>query len=153
LAAGRLQFVHRRQDYHEVCGGEASAHRGAGQKHERGRCSACRIRSTCRIRILGDLSALPPASAAERYVVIMFVDLCGSSKGACPSTRSFVISQFLTAVSRGIVAAGGEPNQILGDGLLASFGLKGPPADACRAAIAACVAIASNVTTGSPIHG
>lgn len=82
LAAGRLQFVHRRQDYDEVCGGEASAHRGAGQRHERGRCS------TCRIRILGDLSALPPANAAGRYVVIMFVDLCGSSKGACPSTRS-----------------------------------------------------------------
>jgi adenylate cyclase len=45
-------------------------------------------------------------------------------------------------VSRGIVAAGGEPNQILGDGLLALFGPKGPPEDACRAAI---VAIASNV--------
>jgi adenylate cyclase len=102
----------------------------------RGRCS------TCRIRILGDLGALPPASASEqavldrvgagvgvrlacqlrptgdiafvpmlpphttvadvnrgrlaragdeRYVVIMFVDLRGSSswpRGACPSIRS-----------------------------------------------------------------
>jgi adenylate cyclase len=159
----------------------------------RGRCS------TCRIRILGDVSALPPASAAEqavldrvgadvgvrlacqlrptgdiafvpmlppnttiadvnrsrsaragdeRYVVIMFVDLRGSSKlaeGRLPFDTVFVINQFLTAVSRGIVAAGGEPNQILGDGLLALFGLKGAPEDACRAAIAACVAIASNV--------
>ena len=74
-------------------------------------------------------------------------------QGRLPFDTVFVISQFLTAVSRGIVAAGGEPNQILGDGLLALFGLKGPPEDACRAAIAACVAIASNVTTGSPIHG
>jgi adenylate cyclase len=159
----------------------------------RGRCS------TCRIRILGDVSALPPASAAEqavldrvgadvgvrlacqlrptgdiafvpmlppnttvadlnrgrsaragdeRYVVIMFVDLRGSSKlaeGRLPFDTVFVINQFLTAVSKGIVAAGGEPNQILGDGLLALFGLKGPPEDACRAAIAACVAIADNV--------
>ena len=159
----------------------------------RGRCS------TCRIRILGDVSALPPASAAEqavldrvgadvgvrlacqlrptgdiafvpmlppnttvadlnrgrsaragdeRYVVIMFVDLRGSSKlaeGRLPFDTVFVINQFLTAVSKGIVAAGGEPNQILGDGLLALFGLKGPPEDACSAAIAACVAIADNV--------
>jgi adenylate cyclase len=159
----------------------------------RGRCS------TCRIRILGDLSALPPASAAEqavldrvgagvgvrlacqlrptgdiafvpmlpphttvadvnrgrlaragdeRYVVIMFVDLRGSSKlaeGRLPFDTVFVINQFLTAVSRGIVTAGGEPNQILGDGLLALFGLRGPPEDACRAAISACVAIADNV--------
>jgi adenylate cyclase len=157
----------------------------------RGRCS------TCRIRILGDLSALPPASAAEqavldrvgdavgvrlacqlrpttdiaflpmlpphttvanairgrsagdeRYVVIMFVDLRGSSKlaeGRLPFDTVFVINQFLTAVSRGIVAAGGEPNQILGDGLFALFGLKGRPEDACRAAIAGCIAIAENV--------
>ena len=159
----------------------------------RGRCS------TCRIRVLGDLGALPPASAAEqavldrvgagvgvrlacqlhptadiafvpmlpphttiadvnrgrsaragdeRYVVIMFVDLRGSSKlaeGRLPFDTVFVINQFLTAVSRGIVAAGGEPNQILGDGLLALFGLTGPPEDACRAAISACVAIADNV--------
>ena len=159
----------------------------------RGRCS------TCRIRVLGDLSALPPASSAEqavldrvgagvgvrlacqlrptgdvafvpmlpphttvadlnrgrlaragdeRYVVIMFVDLRGSSKLAeerLPFDTVFVINQFLTAVSRGIVAAGGEPNQILGDGLLALFGLRGPPEDACRAAISACVTVADNV--------
>jgi adenylate cyclase len=159
----------------------------------RGRCS------TCRIRILGDVSALPSASAAEqavldrvgadvgvrlacqlrptgdiafvpmlppnttvtdlsrvrsartgdeRYVVIMFVDLRGSSKlaeGRLPFDTVFVINQFLTAVSKGIVAAGGEPNQILGDGLLALFGLRSSPEDACRAAIAACIAIAGNV--------
>jgi adenylate cyclase len=43
------------------------------------------------------------------------------------------------------VAAGGEPNQILGDGLLALFGLTSPSEDACRSAISACVAIADNV--------
>jgi adenylate cyclase len=175
---------------------EASLRHGIPHAHVcggRGRCS------TCRIRILGDLSALPPASASEqavldrvganvgvrlacqlrptgdiafvpmlpphmtvadvnrgrsgragdeRYIVIMFVDLRGSSKlaeGRLPFDTVFVINQFLTAVSRGIVAAGGEPNQILGDGLLALFGLKAPPEDACRAAIAACVAIAGNV--------
>ena len=38
----------------------------------------------------------------------------------------FIINQFLNAVSRGVVAAGGQPNQVLGDGLLALFGLAAP---------------------------
>ena len=161
----------------------------------RGRCS------TCRIRVLGDLSELPQASAAEqavlerigagprvrlacqlrptsdiafvpmlpphahiadvnrggpartgdeRYVVIMFVDMRGSSKLAeerLPYDTVFVINQFLNAVSRAVIAAGGEPNQVLGDGLLALFGLREPPERACRQAIAACAGIAENVAT------
>jgi adenylate cyclase len=159
----------------------------------RGRCS------TCRIRVMGDLSRLPEISAAEqavldrvgagpgvrlacqlrptgtiaftpllpaqatiadvhrkgpvrggdeRYVVIMFVDMRGSSKlaeGRLPYDTVFIINQFLNAVSRAVIAAGGEPNQILGDGLLALFGLEEAPEAACRQAIAACAAIAANV--------
>jgi adenylate cyclase len=175
---------------------EASLRYGVPHAHVcggRGRCS------TCRIRVLGDLSELPQASPAEqtvldrigagigvrlacqlrpirdlafvpmlpphttvadlhkglptgtgdeRYVVIMFVDMRGSSKlaeGSLPFDTVFVINQFLNAVSRGVIAAGGEPNQILGDGLLALFGLKGRPEDACRAAILASATIAANV--------
>jgi adenylate cyclase len=72
----------------------------------------------------------------------------GSSRlaeGRLPFDTVFVINQFLNAVSRGVIAAGGEPNQILGDGLLALFGLKGRPEDACRAAIVASATIAANV--------
>ncbi len=151
----------------------------------RGRCS------TCRIRVLGDVSELPAPSAAEqvvlervhaapgvrlacqlrptsdiafvpmlspyattvdayrtgaaysgveRYVVIMFVDMRGSSRlaeGRLPFDTVFVINQFLNAVSGAVLSAGGEPNQILGDGLLALFGMGGRPEVACRQAIAA----------------
>jgi adenylate cyclase len=161
----------------------------------RGRCS------TCRIRVLTDISALPAPSAAEhavlervhaapgvrlacqlrptsdiafvpmlsphattvdayrsgssysgveRYVVMMFVDMRGSSRlaeGRLPFDTVFVINQFLSAVSSAILAAGGEPNQILGDGLLALFGMGGKPEAACRQAIAACAAIAARVET------
>jgi adenylate cyclase len=161
----------------------------------RGRCS------TCRIRILSDMSALPAPSAAEkavlervhaspsvrlacqlrpmndiafvpmlsphattvdayrsgaaysgveRYVVIMFVDMRGSSRlaeGRLPFDTVFVINQFLSAVSSAVLGAGGEPNQILGDGLLALFGMGGKPETACRQAIAACAAIAARVET------
>ena len=48
-------------------------------------------------------------------------------------------------MSRAVVAAGGSPNQVLGDGLLALFGLTECPEDACRAAIVAAAAIAANV--------
>jgi len=161
----------------------------------RGRCS------TCRIRVLSDLGALPAPSATEqavlervgaargvrlacqlrptsdiafvpmlsahatpvdayrtgsaysgveRYVVIMFVDMRGSSRlaeGRLPFDTVFVINQFLNAVSSAVLSSGGEPNQILGDGLLALFGMGGEPEAACRQAIAACAAIAARVET------
>ena len=47
-------------------------------------------------------------------------------------------------MSRAVVAAGGSPNQVLGDGLLALFGLAGFPEEACRAVVAAAM-IAANV--------
>ena len=78
----------------------------------------------------------------------MFVDMRGSSRlaeGRLPYDTVFIINQFLNAVSSAVIAAGGEPNQVLGDGLLALFGLKEPPEDACRQAVAACAAIAANV--------
>jgi adenylate cyclase len=160
----------------------------------RGRCS------TCRIRILGDMTGLPAPSAAEqavlervhagpdvrlacqlrptrditlapmlspyattvdayrtgaavssgveRYVVIMFVDMRGSSRLAerrLPFDTVFIINQFLNAVSNAVLSAGGEPNQVLGDGLLALFGMNGLPDVACRQAIAASAAIAARV--------
>ncbi len=175
---------------------EASLINGVPHAHVcggRGRCS------TCRIRILGDLKALPPVAAAEqavlerigaglgvrlacqlrptadlafalllpehatvadvrrrgpsrsgeeRYLAVMFVDLRGSSRLAerrLPYDTVFVINQFLNAVSGAVVAAGGEPNQILGDGLLALFELKASPQEACQQAVAACAGIAANV--------
>jgi len=174
---------------------EASLLNGVPHAHVcggRGRCS------TCRIRVLGDLSDLAPASAderavldrvlagpderlacqlrptrdlafvpllpphttaadapraptrtgEERYAVVMFVDMRDSSRLAerrLPYDTVFMINQFLNAVSGAVIAAGGEPNQVLGDGLLAVFGLKVSPEKACRQAIAACGAIAANV--------
>jgi adenylate cyclase len=88
------------------------------------------------------------SSGVERYVVIMFVDMRGSSRLAerrLPFDTVFIINQFLNAVSSAVLSAGGEPNQVLGDGLLALFGMSGPPDVACRQAIAASAAIAARV--------
>ncbi len=71
----------------------------------------------------------------------MFVDMRGSTRLAerrLPYDTVFLINQFLNAVSSAVVEAGGQPNQVLGDGLLAVFGLTSDPDEACRAAVAAC---------------
>jgi adenylate cyclase len=161
----------------------------------RGRCS------TCRIRVLGDRSRLPPPSARElfvldrvgalrdpairlacqlrpqgdialvpllppqantsfvygrsnlnpgeeHFVVCMFVDMRGStamSEKRLAFDVVFIINRFLAAVSQAVTEAGGQPNQYLGDGLLALFGLNADPRTACRQALNAAAMIAGNV--------
>ena len=122
------------------------------------------VRLACQLRPESDLSFVPllapqsgvagaykdnqPHSGDERYVVMMFVDMRGSTSLAehrLPFDTVFLINRFLSAVSRAVIAAGGAPNQILGDGLLALFGLDASPAEACRQAVEACVLVAHNV--------
>ena len=57
----------------------------------------------------------------------------------------FIINRFLAAVSQAVTEAGGQPNQYLGDGLMALFGLKTDPPTACRQALNAAAMIAGNV--------
>jgi adenylate cyclase len=157
--------------------------------------------STCRVRVVGDLGALPrpsgreafvlarvgagadPAirlacqlrpqtdiivapmlppnvganfvrgrdrvhSGEERYIVSMFVDMRGSTKLAearLPFDIVFLINRFLGAASQAVIGAGGQPNQFVGDGMLALFGLNVDPATACRQALAAAANVAENV--------
>jgi adenylate cyclase len=156
--------------------------------------------STCRIRIIGDCSALPEPSqreafvlgrvgtsdpsirlacqlrpatdlsffqlflphtmsadghasnptriGQERYLVNMFVDMRGSTKLAekrLPFDTVFIVNRFLGAVSQAVLASGGMPNQFVGDGMLALFGLSTSRQEACRQALRAAAMIAANV--------
>lgn len=122
------------------------------------------IRLACQLRPRHDLAFVPllppgagPAhaqersrvrSGEERYVVSMFVDMRGSTRMGekrLPFDTVFIINRFLAAISQAVIAAGGEPNQFLGDGLLALFGLTASPAVACRQALRAAMLIAGNV--------
>jgi adenylate cyclase len=122
------------------------------------------IRLACQLRPTSDIAFVPMlspyatsvdayrtgavSSGVERYMVIMFVDMRGSSRLAerrLPYDTVFIINQFLNAVSSAVLSAGGEPNQVLGDGLLALFGMGDQPDVACRQAIAASAAIANRV--------
>ncbi len=122
------------------------------------------IRLACQLRPASDIAFIPifpPHVGAdfvrnrgrvqigeERYAVAMFVDMRGSTTFAetrLPYDTLFLINRFLGAASEAVVAAGGRPNQFVGDGLLALFGLDTDRATACKQAIRAAALVASNV--------
>ncbi len=122
------------------------------------------IRLACQLRPQTDVAVIPvlPANVGadfvrnrkrvnigeERYVVSMFIDMRGSTRLAearLPFDTVFLINRFLEAASQAVVDGGGQPNQFVGDGLLALFGLHADPATACRQAIRAAAMVASNV--------
>jgi adenylate cyclase len=122
------------------------------------------IRLACQLRPETDLSFFqiftPQAMSAntptsqlhrigqERYLVSMFVDMRGSTQLAeiqLPFDTVFVVNRFLGAVSQAVIECGGQPNQFIGDGELALFGLRSGPQTACRQALRAAAMIAANV--------
>src|SRR5712671_6526800 len=122
------------------------------------------IRLACQLRPQTDVAVIPvlPANVGadfvrnrkrvnigeERYVVSMFIDMRGSTRLAesrLPFDIVFLINRFLEAASQAVIDAGGQPNQFVGDGLLALFGLDADPATACRQAVRAAASVASNV--------
>jgi class 3 adenylate cyclase len=84
----------------------------------------------------------------ERYLVSMFVDMRGSTTLAeqrLPFDTVFIVNRFLSAVSQAVIECGGQPNQFVGDGELALFGLNTNPQTACRQALQAAALIATNI--------
>jgi adenylate cyclase len=84
----------------------------------------------------------------ERYAVSMFIDMRGSTKlsqARLPFDTVFLINRFVEAASQAVTGAGGQPNQFVGDGVLALFGLDCDAPTACRQALRAAAAVASNV--------
>jgi adenylate cyclase len=122
------------------------------------------IRLACQLRPTSDLSFFqlflphtvsagsqasnPTRIGQERYLVSVFVDMRGSTKLAekrLPFDTVFIVNRFLGAVSQAVIESGGQPNQFVGDGMLALFGLTASRQDACRQALNAAAMIAANV--------
>jgi adenylate cyclase len=122
------------------------------------------IRLACQLRPTADMSFfqlfLPGATSAnalasrttrtgeERHLVSLFVDMRGSTKLAeksLPFDTVFIINRFLAAVSQAVIECGGRPNQFVGDGVLALFGLAADDRTASRQALKAAARIAANV--------
>lgn len=122
------------------------------------------IRLACQLRPTTDISffqlfapsTMPAAAHAtrparigqERYLVSLFVDMRSSTQLAekrLPFDTVFIVNRFLSAVSQAVIQCGGQPNQFIGDGMLALFGLATDAHAACRQALRAISAIAANV--------
>ncbi|MGA7809147.1 adenylate/guanylate cyclase domain-containing protein [Bradyrhizobium sp.] len=122
------------------------------------------IRLACQLRPTADLSFfqlfIPSAVSAdthashparigeERHLVSLFVDMRGSTRLAeklLPFDTVFVVNRFLAAVSQAVVDCGGRPNQFIGDGMLALFGLAAGAQTASRQALRAAALIAANI--------
>jgi adenylate cyclase len=123
------------------------------------------VRLACQLRPLGDLSVVPlvPADVSpeelglrafarggqERFIAVLVADMRGSTDFAVrhlPFDVVFTVGSFVEALGRGIAEAGGHPNQFIGDGLLAMFGVDCGPTEACQRALRAAVKIADNVS-------
>ena len=84
----------------------------------------------------------------ERYIVCMFIDTRGSTKLAedrLPFDIVFLLNRFVDAACQAITDAGGQPNQFIGDGVLALFGLDVDQKTACRQALRAASLAESNM--------
>ncbi len=122
------------------------------------------VRLACQLRPTTDLSffqlvapqAIPAQAqlsqahraSQERYLVSLFVDMRDSTKIAehrLPFDTVFIVNRFLGAVSQAVIECGGQPNQFVGDGELALFGLDTNPRTASRQALKAAAMIAANV--------
>src|SRR3954447_5700770 len=122
------------------------------------------IRLACQLRPTSDLSffqlftahtltastqaSAPARIGQERYLVSLFVDMRGSTQLAekrLPFDTVFIVNRFLGAVSQAVIENGGQPNQFVGDGMLALFGLSADPQTACRQALKAAAGIARHI--------
>jgi adenylate cyclase len=114
------------------------------------------VRLACQLRPRSDISILPllppgapdderrrrgtAAGDSERMVAIMFVDIRRSTalvEKRLPYDVVFLLNHFFDAVAGAVVKAGGMPNQFLGDGMMAIFGVDVPHGEACRQSLAA----------------
>jgi adenylate cyclase len=114
------------------------------------------VRLACQLRPRGDIAVLPllpPDIGAddrrrrgtlggdrERFVAILFVDIRQSTalvEDRLPYDVVFILNHFFEAVGGAVVAVGGAPNQFIGDGMMALFGIDCAPREACRQALAA----------------
>jgi adenylate cyclase len=114
------------------------------------------VRLACQLKPMADISVwplLPPEitvrdqdrlnvteTGAERFVAILFVDIRASTQlveSRLPYDVVFILNRFFEAVGSAIIAAGGTPNQFIGDGMMAIFGTETGGEQACRQALEA----------------
>lgn len=108
------------------------------------------VRLACCLRPRGELRVWPlidsrrPEARPEREVAVLFVDLrrwSGFSERHWPADLVYVLDRYFALVGEAVQQAGGLPNQFIGDGVMAIFGLDCEFAEGCRRALRAAALI------------
>lgn len=118
--------------------------------------AAADVRLACQARPDGDVTITPlvpveaqaahvmramnPSQGAEREIVVLFADLRGFtriSEGRLPYDVVHLLNRYFKTMGDAIDAAGGHVDKVVGDGIMALFGLKSDPATAARQALRA----------------
>lgn len=122
------------------------------------------VRLACQLRPQKDITVLPllppnvtigdsrrlAYGGTERFLAVLFVDIRKSSKlveSRLPFDVVFLFNRFFEAVCSAVVTVGGEPNQFIGDGVLALFGRQSDAKAACFNALKAAQLIERNLAT------
>ncbi|MEI2387974.1 adenylate/guanylate cyclase domain-containing protein [Breoghania sp. JC706] len=82
----------------------------------------------------------------ERPVTVMFVDLRGFtalSEGRLPYDVVFILNRYLDSAAAAIRAAGGMIDKVMGDGIMALFGVETGREEGARQALAAVLSLAT----------
>ncbi len=114
------------------------------------------VRLACQIRPSTDLMVTPllpaetsvtaslrpmnPGQGREREIAVMFADLRGFtrlSESRLPYDTVFVLNRYFQTMGVAIEGAGGRIDKFIGDGIMALFGIEGPPQAGAGAALAA----------------
>jgi adenylate cyclase len=122
------------------------------------------VRLACQLRPQGDINVAPllpahwpatalrrgewPLQGEERFIIVLMIDMRNSTRLAethLPFDAVFVVDRFVTTAGAAVQASGGRVSHFLGDGLMATFGLRCGARDACLQALKALVAIGHNV--------
>ena len=122
------------------------------------------VRLACQSRPVGDVSVVPllpsnwplaalrrgewPMPGEERFIVVLMVDMRNSTRlveTCLPFDAVFIVDRFVTAAAAAVEANGGRVSHFLGDGLMATFGLRCGSKEACLQALSALLAIGRNV--------
>ena len=120
------------------------------------------VRLACQVRPTADVDVFPllpprgglPADlqhptytgGTERELAVLFSDMRSFTRLAeqrLPYDVVFLLNQYTATLGHAIEEAGGLPNQFVGDGMMALFGLETGTAEGCRQALAGAAAMAA----------
>src|SRR5262249_7709615 len=111
---------------------------------------ACQTRPTANVAVV---PVLPPTASPrdaqprpgylqghEEEIAVLFADLRAFTRMAehkLPYDVVFLLNRYFRAMGTAVEAAGGRLDKLIGDGVMALFGVGGRPTDGCRRALAA----------------